>query len=539
MVLPSAFLLLYASVVVATTEDIQNTGNCDTSKFTFPTVPGANVVSIIAEEQHNFSIPATVPSVPAISGLNFCDIKVYLTHPGVNDKVLVQTWLPLSNWNERFQATGGGAWATGMHDLALGPAIVDGYAASSTNGGHEFDFFAAGWMLNEDKSINWDLVHNFATRSLAEQIYVGKSLIEQFYGQKPRYSYWNGCSQGGRQGYMIAQKYPDLLDGILAAAPALKLPDVVLSGIWPIVSMNEAGTLVSNCEFNWFAAKALDECDVLDGAMDGVIGNPEVCAFDPWKFVGQKLECSGHEIEVTNAMVDAVSKIHQGPTTAAGINFFPGLPYGAPSNAFLNITIDSRGVRTLNDPAVLDIFPRAVLLKDPGFNVSKLTTSEYIALWVQANEEYGWLLNSDNPDLSAFRDAGGKLLSWHGTHDPIIPHQNTVQYRQRVEREMGHAETVDKFYRLFLAPGVEHCGFGTGASPKTPLESLQGWVERGEAPETLESEMTNQDGDLVTRNLCRYPTTPRYLGIGHADEASSWGCEGVDTEEGYDFTGEL
>jgi pimeloyl-ACP methyl ester carboxylesterase len=537
--LPFLLLQLCISVGAATDETPKSTRSCDASTFTAPVVPGAKVLSIMTEERRNVDMPAATELFEPLSDLNFCEIKVYLAHSGANDKVLVQTWLPLSQdfWNNRFQATGGGAWATGMLDMALGPAIASGYAASSTDGGHPFDFFTADWMLNEDTSINWDLVYNFGTRSLADQIYVGKSLVEQYYGRKPRYSYWNGCSQGGRQGYAIAQRYPDLLDGVLAAAPALRLPNVVLFGIWPIVAMQ--GTILSNCEFDWFASKALEECDILDGAKDGVIGIPEACTFDPQGLIGQKTKCSGHEIEVTGAMVDAVRRVHRGPTTSFGMNIFPGIPYGTPLNVFLNITIDSNGVRTLNDPSVLDVFPRTILLPDSSFNVSKLTTSEYFALWVQANEEYGWILNTDNSDLSNFRDAGAKLLSWHGINDPIIPYQNTVKYRQHVEREMGGAKAVDDFFRLFLAPGVGHCGLGVGAVPKDPLESLLGWVERGEPPETLTSESSNQEGELVTRELCRYPGTPRYLGIGDMNRASSWGCEGVDGEEESDFVGGL
>lgn len=529
----SLLLSLYVLLGAAANENSPRTQKCETSIFTAPIVPGAEVLSIIAEEKRDIDTPAVPPSIPALSGLNFCEVKVYLTHPGANDKVLIQTWLPLSHdlWNGRFQATGGGAWTTGMLDIALAPPIVTGYAASSTDGGHPFDFFSTDWMLNEDKSVNWDLVYNFGTRSLADEVHVGKNVAEQFYGRKPDYSYWNGCSQGGRQGYALAQRYPGLLDGVLAAAPALKLTNVVLSGIWPIVAMNEAGTLISNCEFDWFASKALEQCDILDGGKDGTIGDPEDCVFDPFGLVGQKLTCSGREIKVTKAMADAVRRIHQGPTTPFGINYFPGLPFGTPSNVFLNVTVDTNGIRKLNDPAVLDVFPRTILLKDPNFDVSKVSASDYVALWVQASEEYGWSFNTDNPDLSAFRDTGAKLLTWHGITDPIIPYQNTVKYRQRVEREMGGSDAVDEFYRLFLAPGVQHCGLGPGAIPKDPLESLIDWVEKGEAPDTLAAETQDHEGYLVTRELCRYPRTPKYLGIGDINRASSWGCEGVDDDK--------
>jgi hypothetical protein len=180
----------------------------------------------------------------------------------------------------------------------------------------------------------------------------------------------------------------------------------------------------------------------------------------------------------------------------------------------------------LNNPALLDVFPRVLLLKDPTFDVLNLTTSQFFALWAQANEEYGWILDTDNSDLSAFRDTGAKLLSWHGISDATIPYQNTVMYRQRVEIEMGGTKAVDDYFRLFLAPGVGHCGLGVGPVPIDPLGSLRDWVEKGEPPETLTSETTNLGGELVTRNLCRYPRRPRYLATGDINVASSWGCEG-------------
>lgn len=439
MVLPLLLLQLPA-VVGATSKDApQETQKCETATFQHPTISGAKILSLTAEEKRNVDIPLTPGLMTELKDLNYCDIKVYLTHTGADDKVLVQTWLPLQDWNDRFQATGGGGWATGMLDISLGPAVAGGYAASSTDGGHPFDFLAADWVLNKNGSINWDLVHNFGTRSLAEQVHVGKSLAEQFYGKKPRYSYWNGCSQGGRQGYMMAQRYPHLLDGVLAVAPAIKLPGVFLFGMWPIAAMNDAGTLVSNCEFDWFAARALEKCDGLDGAEDGLIGDPERCTFDALEFIGRKIECSGRSIKITRAIAEAVRKIYQGPTTPSNMNVFPGMSVGAPLNPFLNITIDSNGVRTLNNPTTRDVFPRTVLLKDPDFDVLKLSVADYLALWAQGNEEYGWIWDSYDTDLSRFRDAGAKLLS------------------------------VDDFYRLFLAPGVGHCGFLSGPAPKDPM----------------------------------------------------------------------
>ncbi|KAJ4305102.1 hypothetical protein N0V90_000632 [Kalmusia sp. IMI 367209] len=531
--LPFLLLQLWATVVSARTETPSRTPKCDASKFTAPVVPGAKVLSIIANERRHLDIPNPIPLFKDLFDLSFCNISIYLTHPGSNDKVLVQTWLPLTQdlWNHRFQATGGGGLATGMLDLALGPAVAAGYAASSTDGGHPVNYYDAAWLLNEDKSINWDLLHNFATRSLADQIIVGKSLTEQFYGQPARYAYWNGCSQGGRQGFAVAQRFPGLLNGVLAAAPALKFPALSIAGIWPAIVMKEADTLVSNCEFDWFTSKVLEECDILDGAKDRVIGDPGACTFDPRSLVGQELECSEHKIKVTEVMADIVRKVQEGPKGPSGVSLFPGLTYGTSHNVFVNVTIDSSGIRTLNDVGSLRIFAEGLLLGNSGFDITDLTTSEYFAYWVQAHEEFSWIIDADNSDLSAFRDAGAKLLSWHGTNDQTIPYQTTVKYRQRVERELGGIKAVDDFFRLFLAPGVEHCGLGSGAMPKDPLKALVDWVEMGEAPDTLAAETHNQEGDLVSRDLCRYPMTPKYLATGDANRASSWTCVGADEEE--------
>ncbi|KAF2438694.1 feruloyl esterase B precursor [Karstenula rhodostoma CBS 690.94] len=530
---PLLFLLQLWATVEAATTDNTKTIPCEASSFIDPVVPGARIISITTEERRNFDIPGVPKLLEPMYDLNFCDVQVYLTHPGTNDKVLVKTWLPLTPdlWNDRFQATGGGGWATGLLDLALGPALASGYAASSTDGGHPVDYFNADWTLNDDKTVNWDLLQNFGTRSLADLIYVGKSLTEQYYGQQPRYSYWNGCSQGGRQGYAVAQRYPDLIDGVLAVAPALRFPAVTMSFLWPNLVMKETGTVVSNCEFNWFASKALEECDILDGAKDGVIGDPEACTFDPRRLVGQKLECSGVEIEVTETMAEVVYRVHEGPSTPFGAKVFPSLTYGTSFSTFVNATTNPDGIRTLNDPG-LDVFARTILLKKSDkFDISKLTSTEFWSLWVQTNEDYGWIMDADNSDMSAFRDAGGKLLSWHGTNDDVIPHMTTVKHRQRVERELGGAKAVDEFFRLFLAPGVKHCAFGNGAVPKDPLETLRGWVEKGEAPDTLTAETKNENNEIVTRDLCRYPRTSRYLGVGDVNRASSWTCEGSDEKE--------
>ncbi|KAF2250375.1 tannase and feruloyl esterase, partial [Trematosphaeria pertusa] len=504
---------------------------CDASTFSHPKLgSGVEVLSIAATPQVNYSTPKGHHGLPSISDLSFCRVKVHLAHAGSNDKTLVEIWLPLTHndWNGRFQATGGGGFATGMFDSMLGPALKHGYAASSTDGGHDAGKYYddLSWALNPDRTVNWGLLHIFATRSLAEMVIVGKSITEQFYGEKPRYSYWNGCSQGGRQGYAMAQKYPHLLDGILANAPAINLVHVAMGDYWPQIAMKEANTLMSTCELDLFRQKAMEECDMLDGVSDGIISDPDVCDFDPLHVIGKSFYCDGKEAEVTAEMADIVRKIESGPRTPFKAPIWHGLAPGTRTHYLASITISPDGIRSPLPFPISSNFMKTLLLKDPSFNVSELTYPSYMALWAQASYEYGRLLDADDTDLSALRTSGTKLLTWHGINDPVIPYQNTVRYRERVEREMGGARGVDKFYRLFLAPGVEHCAGGAGPVPEDALAALVDWVEKDEPPETLSATSTNSDGDLVTRELCAWPGKLRYMGIGDPKRWSSWTCEG-------------
>jgi hypothetical protein len=517
---------------------------CDASIFSPPDVDGAKILSITTETKHEHTTYSGGPLFPPVSDLNFCSVKVTLNHPGTTDSVLVEIWLPLTreDWNGRFQATGGGGYATGLLEIMLGPAVRDGYAAASTNGGHPLSYLDLDWVLmngteNKENTVNWNLLQNFATRSLVDMVYVGKSITEQYFGQKPHHSYWNGCSQGGRQGYMMAQKYPGLLDGILAVAPAIELPGLAMADFWPQLLMIELETFVSNCEFSWFGQKAMDQCDMLDGVHDGVITDPEVCDFEPSTLVGEKFECDGEKVEVTQIMADIVRKIQEGPVTPYGASLWPGLPYGTSSQGLANINISPEGVRSPSPFGVASSYIQNLLLKDSAFNISTLTYEKYVALWAQSALEFGWILDAAETDLSNLKNSGTKLLSWHGINDQIIPYKKTVQYRERVELEMGGAKSVDEYFRLFLAPGVMHCGLGAGPLPKRPLEQLEDWVEKGEAPEFLEGQTKDAEGDLVSRDLCRWPRKMKYMGIGDAKRASSWSCEGE--EEFEDLSGSV
>jgi hypothetical protein len=166
------------------------------------------------------------------------------------------------------------------------------------------------------------------------------------------------------------------------------------------------------------------------------------------------------------------------------------------------------------------------ILRDPSARLDHLDITSYFGHWAQANYELGGLLNTADPDLTLLKASGTKLLTWHGTDDRVIPYKNTIDYRKRVEGAMGGAHEVDAFYRLFLAPGVEHCGDGIGPIPYSALSTLVDWVENGEEPEILAAETTDARGEAVSRDLCAYPGVSKYMGLGDVKRASSWSCVG-------------
>ena len=282
------------------------------SNLKAPTVPGAQVLSITGVEAYNVSSPALPPFFfDSVVGLNICNVTVFLTHPGVNDHVLVQLFLPLANWNGRYQATGGGGWATSFGEVQLARGAAAQYASSRTDGGHVDNFYdPSSWALQQDGSVNLGLLVNYASRSLHDMAVVGKAVTENFYGKRIAYSYWNGCSTGGREGLAEAQLYPDDFDGIMAAAPTINWPSLITADEWPQVVMNQEGYFPSQCEFQAFLNATVTKCDARDGVTDGVISDIEGCSFDPYELVGSNVLCDGVNVSVQEYNLARTRHIH-------------------------------------------------------------------------------------------------------------------------------------------------------------------------------------------------------------------------------------
>ncbi|KAF6816307.1 feruloyl esterase b [Colletotrichum plurivorum] len=498
---------------------------CD--KLTPPVFYGYDVNYSEGFEVRNY----TLPSILLATGANFCNFTLSLTHHGANDVVYVSIWLPLENWNGRFLATGGGGLAAGTFASTMTDPVSKGYAAGSTDAGLTLDNTigpnSGRWALNPDGSINKALIENFATRSIHEMAVIGKATAKAFYGVEVSHSYYSGCSQGGRQGYFAAQYSPEDFDGILANAPAINTPEVSPGDFWPSVVM---GNIVAppQCVFGRYLEAIIAECDPLDGAVDGLISAPEKCDFDTTKLVGEDIDCSdtGGTVTITSDHAQVVAKTLQGARSTTGEFLWYGNPPGAPFSGLAN-TRTENGSTVAVPFSSAEAWMRYFVAQDPDLDTASLTFAEFEDIFNESVAKFTEPLGTADPDLSAFRDAGGKLLTWHGMADPLITHPGTILYWDRLREKMGGAEKLDEFYRVFLAPGAGHCSGGYGPVPVEPLAVLVDWVEGGKVPDTLFAS-TTRDGVNTTRKLCPYPKSLGYDGRGDLKDASSFTC--VDPE---------
>jgi hypothetical protein len=503
-----AFGLILTFINASPLRERDSSSSC--SIIRLPAISGASIISVESVERRNYTVPATPPLLlKDVSNLDVCEVRVTLSHTGADDKVVVLVWLPLNNWNGRFTAVGGSGWAAGLGSLSLAPVASQGFAVASTDAGLSGDPSSpAAWALGKNSEVNNELLKNFASRSIHDLAIVGKSVTASYYGKHASYSYWNGCSTGGRQGLVAAQEYPEDFDGILAGAPAIYWPTYVIAEQWPQVVMKEANVYPSQCELQAFTKAAIEACDTLDGVSDNVISRLDACKFDPFSIVGSTVQCEGKQTTLTRAMASVVQKIWEGPKTDSGVPLWYGLTFGAPLDYLANTTVVN-GTRTGLPFFINDGWIRYFVKANPSFDMSSIGYSELIQLFSESSTKYDHIIGSANPDLSGLQKSGGKLLVWHGDADQLIFPQGTIRYRQQVEKSIGGGSKADRFFRLFLAPGVDHCGLGSteGAVPSDPFGSLISWVEQGEAPEYLLAAKTDAAGQVIMQQIQRYSTT--------------------------------
>jgi feruloyl esterase len=427
-----------------------------------------------------------------------CEVAATL-RPTADSDIKIEVWLPIDIWNGKYEAVGNGGWSGSISRTALAAALRLGYASSATDTGHEGG--SASFALGHPEKLI-----DYAWRSEHEMTVKSKAIIAAFYGKPPRFSYWNGCSAGGKQAMKEAQRFPEDFDGIIAGSPGLDWVARATLSMWVAQAVHrDPASDIPAEKYPLIHRAALDACDAADGLKDGVIEDPSRCSFDP-----KSIECKGPDAAncLTAPQVEAARRIYAGP----GEGIAPGLARGS-----------ELGWKTFAGPQPfgigLDYF-KYVVFADPNWTFPALNFDSDI---VRARRLDGDRINATNPDLTAFRDRGGKLIQYHGWSDPQIPPASSVAYYQSVLKKMGG--TVPDFYRLFMVPGMAHCGGGDGVSTFDMVGALEQWVEHDTPPAQVHASRMRDGKVDRTRPLCTFPQVSRYKGSGDPDEASSFVCK--------------
>ncbi|KAF2418256.1 tannase and feruloyl esterase [Tothia fuscella] len=499
---------------------------CSPTAIPYPSLPGAQVRSLEAHTVHK-GYQYVIGGLYSNNGLatspesEFCNVTIQYTPQGTEGRTTVQIWLPTEDWNGRLQAAGGSGWTAGLSDTAFGTmtgAVIEGYAAASTDGGHP-NAHPKYWALKSDGKVDMENFRHYAQTSLNDLSILGKAVAKSFYGKAPHHSYWNGCSQGGRQGYMLAQKYPSAFNGIAASAPVLDWSQLTPAGFWAQTQMHEIGTYINPCELAALSAAATKACDGKDGLIDGIISDSDACYFDAFSLVNTTVDCGFGQLP-RNVTREAATVAHVG-WTGRNSSIHPDLlPYLDTTLGLADSVCQTNGTCVGKPFSLVGDWIKYFIQKDPNYDFETIKWPEFDRQFQVSVDEYHEVIGTNDTNLKPFRDAGGKLITYHGLADSIIPSRNTRFYWNAVaERD----QNLHDYYRLFEAPGVGHCYTGTGLYPQGIFKSLVDWVENGKAPDVLDVDMSSTFGPKKTRILCPHPQKARYKG-GSPDVKSSYTC---------------
>ncbi len=432
----------------------------------------------------------------------FCRVTATLK-PSSDSDIKIEVWLPAEGWNRKYQAVGNGGWAGVISYSALAEALRGGYAASSTDTGHGggSGSFALG---HPEKLIDfgWRSEHEMAVKS--------KAIIQAFYGAPPRLSYWNGCSTGGRQGLQEAQRFPGDFDGIIAGAPANR----TALALWiAFAELKDPASYIPASKYSLVHQAVLAACDAHDGLKDGLIDDPTKCKFDP-----KVIACHGADGPgcLTAPQVEAVRKIYTPATNPrTDQQLFPSLVPGS-ELGWAILGAGPEASQVINDHY------KYVVFKDPKWD---WRTFDFDKDMARAETPENLVMNGTNPNLKPFFSHNGKLILYHGWSDPNITPLTTIQYYKTAMDTLGGAKNTTDSMRLFMVPGMGHCGGGEGPNKFNVVAALENWVEKGSAPESMIASHSTAGKVDRTRPLCPYPQVAKYQGSGGIDDASNFACK--------------
>jgi feruloyl esterase len=491
--------------------------------------PAVYPQKLISMTTYDFSI-LTVEMKPAAGSMpEYCDV-IGVIPPEIKFAVKLPT-----RWNGRFQMVGNGGYAGEIPHLAMETGLMKGYAVASTDTGHDSNLEPLGSFAynNREKEID------YAFRAVHLTAVTAKKIVETYYGAQPSYSYWVGCSTGGRQALMEAQRFPDDFDGIIVGAPVLDFSGTQMWGIW-----NAQAQLSGKIEKEKLALLAdavYRVCDDVDGLTDGLIENPLACDFDPERDLPV---CPG-DVDgpacFTKGQIAALKKIYGGPKDSKGNQLFPGLPL---SGEVLAEPVMGGGdlmsgweIWIVGNDAMNIFSPGAI--GSPSLQlIFGETFLKYMA-FEKDNPDYDWksfnfdtdpqkmayiqsILDATDPDLKDFYANGGKIIHYHGWADTALNPMMSIDYYEKVLELMG--DQTKTFYRLYMVPGMFHCSDGVGCDEVDWLTPLVNWVEQGIAPEALVGAHSTSGKVDRTRPVCPYPKTAKYKGSGDINNAVNFVC---------------
>ena len=442
-----------------------------------------------------------------------CRVDAKVAVPG--NEVNVRVALP-QDWNGKFLFLGVGGLGGSIANLSTG--LMRGYATASTDTGHLAS--DPDWGSNRAKEID------YGHRGTHVSTVASKALTAAFYGKPPAHAYFSGCSNGGRQAMMEVQRYPGDFDGIVAGHPATGTPMQVGRAVVYQHMLASSDNMLTDEAIEKLSQATLDACDDKDGLRDGLITDPRACAIDVDALAF-----------LTPGQKTTVKKIYEGVKTKDGKTYAHGFPLGHEGG-----TTGWRAWISGSNPPVkqadgalvygAERRPSGYGLMDSNFRFLALDTDDPSYGWKDVNVDRDLprfktmteILTPGDPDLRPYKKRGGKILMYHGWSDPGISAYSTVDYFDRMVQKVGGQQEADTFARLFMVPGLHHCGGGVGTGSFDPIAVLEQWVEGGVAPARIDAKRIVDDKVVRSRPLCPHPQVARYKGTGSVDDATSFTC---------------
>lgn len=537
----NGFLLALCAVVPVLSVGVRAQQSCESLKDV--KFDHAVVVSATWQEADRLK---ELPNVPVP---RHCEVTA-IARPTSDSEIHFTLWLPPSErWNGKYMQSGSGGWGGYIQPMALLGPLSRGYAVAATDDGHQ----TAG--NTADASSSWAIGHpekliDFGYRAVHETAILSKVVVDAYFGKPAAHAYFSGCSDGGREALMEAERYPEDFDGILAGAPSNNWTHHFTGFVWNEIALNATPeSKIAVEQLPAIEKAALDACDALDGVKDGVIQDPRQCHFDP-----SVLLCHGTPSAecLSQPQIEALKKIYSGPVNPrTGEQIYPGYEPGteAEAKSWSLFIVGASAQSFLGNS-----FFSGAVYEDPHWDWHSMDFDRDLHL---ADEKTASILNSYNPDLRSFRDHGGKLMQYQGWGDAVSAPRSSIVFYEKVKQFLAHypdprsssPSDIQSFYRLYMVPGMLHCLGGPGAvsfgndgrnflnaTPTNDIQlALDRWVTQGIAPDAIiasgiapgesgADSKTKSPGVPITRPLCVYPAVARYKGRGNINAAENFEC---------------